>query len=455
MPSPPPPRVEAFRSIAETAKLKDRLDALNLASRRPSPFGTFAYMQAFTAHDEFATPGQELLLLVAFDGDAPVGFLPLRKVPERLYGLPQPSIRFLMSHDNDRPRAVARTEDEPRCCEAFYRYLLQEERGWSFLELIEQDDASGLLDPPPSLLRSRYYLRRFPTNPNATITIAPYQTLDDYLHAMEGKRRKNFRYAVRKLLDDRPIELVSSSDPAALPSLFELYLDLERRSWKVGARGHIARHPERVAFFRSLLAPSSPIRMTIYLLLQDDLPIAGIVNGSFEGDLYAFEEAFDEAYRRIAPGNTVLLYSIGDAIERRHRTFNLFGNYAYYKAHWLATITETVAVQIFRKGSLVHGKARVGELWRRLRPPVTQREVDFNLARRDAAEDDDAKSAPSELPARPEERERAKAAFRALEATTAELKRLSPDALRRALLGDETDHGRKGKDHDHGPKVNA
>lgn len=121
----PLPRVVAYRSLADVTRFAARLDALNLASRRPSPFDTFAYLQNFVAHDEYKKPGEKMLFLVAFDGGDPVGFLPLREIPERLFGVPYTAIRFLMTHDNDRPRAVARPEDEARCCEAFYRHLFE------------------------------------------------------------------------------------------------------------------------------------------------------------------------------------------------------------------------------------------------------------------------------------------------------------------------------------------
>jgi CelD/BcsL family acetyltransferase involved in cellulose biosynthesis len=423
--------VKAYRSLEQAAPLAAQLDALNLASRRPSPFDTFRYLQTFTAHDEYATPGQTLLFLVAFDGGSPVGYLPLRQVAERLLGVPYRSIHFLATHDNDRPRAIARPEDEARCGEAFYRYLVEVETGWTFLELAEQDAASKLHDPPAALDLRRYYLRRFPNNPNATLAL-PYRSLAEYLSALSHGRRKSLQHSVRKLFAAGELALVSSGDPRSLPALFDLYLDLERRSWKSRMGGHIGRHPQRIAFFRSLLSPEQPMQMFVHLVTLDGAPIAGTVTGAFAGRRYGFEEAFDEGYRDLAPGNAMMLLLVRDAIERGHGCFNLLGNYAYYKAAWLATITETESVQLFRKGSLVHVKALAGELMKRLRPPVTQREVDFNLERKEAPESGHEPS-PAMHPLRLEERARAEAAFRALDAASANVERLGDEALRRAL----------------------
>lgn len=422
------PRVEARRSLAELAPLAPALDALNLASRRPSPFDTFAYLQAFVAHDEHAVPGQEPLLLVAFDGAAVVGWVALRRVPERLFGVPYTSIRFLASHDNDRPRVVARPEDEARCARAFYRHLFQVERGWSLLLLNEQDVASGLDDPGATLDARRFYLRRFPNNANGTLQL-PYASLASYLASFSRCHRRNAERTVRRLLAMGELELVSSREPEALPALLDLYLDLETRSWKSKVDGHIGRSPERVAFFRRLIEPDQPMKVGVHLLLFDGAPIAGCVSGAFDGALYGMEIAFDEGFQRLSPGNALLLLLVRDAIEKRYRFLDLMGNYAYYKARWHATITETHAVQVFRKGSLVHLQALAGEARRMITHPVAQSDVSYNLSRKDAEDADEERSVAG-LPDRRAERDRTLAALAPLQG---KLSRLGGEALAAAL----------------------
>ena len=439
---PPGLRVEAHGSLRALLPLAAQLDALNLASRRPSPFDTFAYLEAFVAHDEHARPGQAPLFLVAMEGDALVGFLALRRVPERLFGVPFTSISFLVGHDNDRPRVLSRPTDEARCAEAFYRHLLEVERGWDLLQLQEQDAASALLMPPPSLDLRRYFVRHFPNNPNGTIPVG-YASIEAYVRACSKPRRRAFERSSRKLRDTGELELLIARDPRSTPAIFDLYLDLEQRSWKVHKDAHIGRHPERVRFFRRLLSADQPMKISLFLLMLDGLPIGGLVAGDFGGTRYGLEEAFDEDHRDLSPGNATMLLLIRDAIERSFSAVNLLGNYAYYKAQWQATITETQAVQVYRKGSLVHLKALAGQLWREIRAPITQRDVGFNLVRRgatrgagEAAQGEIAPAAPRMQQARPPrdaERARARATIASLEASGATIERLGGADLRRAL----------------------
>lgn len=413
-----------------------------------------AYLRAFTAHDEFAVEGQEPLLLVALDGEAVVGFLALRRVPERVLGVPQRRIRFLVTHDTDRPRVIARPEDEKRCAQAFYRYLLQVEPGWDFLELQEQDAASGLEEVPAEALGKRYYVRRFPNNPNATIPLAGL-TLRGYFQGLAKSRRKHFDRCARKLLHAGEAALWTSGDDASAEALFELYLDVERRSWKAKVGGHIARHPERVAFFRSLFRPEQAMRLTVQILALDGVPIAGFVGAESGGQYYGLEEAFDDGYRELSPGNLMLLLTVRHAIERGCEGLDLMGNYAYYKADWGATITETEAVQVYRKWRAPHLKALAGEARRRwLRPPVSQHEVAHNLEKVAAAEGAaGAAEAATALPERPAERAQAEAVLAALGRSGARFTRLSGAALKAAMPFDADRAAKSG--HPRAPSTRA
>lgn len=415
-------RIEVHRSLTEVAPRRGAMDALNLASRRPSPFDTFAYLRAFVDHDEHAVRGQEPLILLAFAGDTLIGWLALRRVPERIFGVPYHAVRFLCAHDTDRPRVIARPEDEARCAEAFYRHLLERERGFSLLFFQEQDDASAL----DAVARSdlRHHVRRLPNNPNGTIELP--SSLAAYLGTFSRTHRRNVERPVRRLLETGDLAVVSSRDPAAVPALLDLYLDLERRSWKSHIGGHIGRDPRRVAFFRALLDPAQPMKVGVLLIVLDGVPIAGVVSGAFEGRLYGLEIAFDEGYKRFSPGNAALLLALREAVEEGFHSIDLLGNYAYYKARWHATITETRAVEVHRRAGVTYLKAILGDLRRRLRPPVTQADVAFNLQRKDAA--DDAEAEDGALPDRAAERARAAAVLAEIAPRV-----LAGEALLRAL----------------------
>src|SRR5512143_3502045 len=107
-------RVEPFDSLPSPT-WAPVIAELNLLSRRPSPFQTLEYFATHLAHDEFDLPDARPRFLVAFDGERPIGVLPLRDRRERLLGLRRTRLELLTTHDADRPTVIARAEDEQRC----------------------------------------------------------------------------------------------------------------------------------------------------------------------------------------------------------------------------------------------------------------------------------------------------------------------------------------------------
>jgi len=383
-----PLAVRAVESMAELGPLADRLDALNLASRFPTPFASVDYLRTFLAHDEDAPhEGYRPLFLVALQDDGqPVGWMALRRQPGRLLGLRADRVEFLVLHDNDRPRMACRPEDEGRCAEAFLRHLVEREPGWSLLELMEQDEDSPLAAAAARL--EGLYVRRFDQNPNATIACR-WPDGAAYYKSLSKNFRASLRSHLNRLQAIGRIEFVSTWEPSATARLLDLHLEVEARSWKAPAAAGVSRHPLRVAFFRALVEAGRPLRMGIRLMLLDGAPIASELNGAFGDTWYSFESTYDEDYREVGAGHLVFFMTVREALARRVRAINLLNNYAYVKRRYGATITETAAVQVFRPWTPLWAKARLGDLRRRLLGRgTTQADVDYNLVKGKVGEDE-------------------------------------------------------------------
>ncbi|HEY7724399.1 MAG TPA: GNAT family N-acetyltransferase [Anaeromyxobacteraceae bacterium] len=427
--------VRAYSSLDEIAPLAGRLDALNLASRRPTPFATCGYLRAYLAFDEHARAGSAPLLLVAFDGSEPVGFLPMRTAPVGTLGLGATRVELLATHDTDRLTLASRPDDELRCRDAFLEHLTRR-GGWSGLVWRTQD-----LDSPLALQRAPpgYRLRSFPGDDFCAIPLA-HRDVGGLLRSLEKHHRANVRRLARRLLGAGGVEHVSSRGTGGAPELLELFLDVERRSWKRRACSGVGRNPMRVALFRALCGPAAPTGEPVFhFVLLDGVPVAAAMGTSFAGVLYLREIAFDEGFAALGPGNLLLLLVLRDAIAQGEREANLLNLHAYYKARWGAAVTATVDVQLFRVGGILWARALAGDMRRRIRAalglPPRLPEV---ASRRDLAPED--RSAAAEAPGalgRAAERSRAAQLLASLEASGVRLRRLSGRELEAALPLDE------------------
>ena len=383
--------VHCAASLAALAAEREQLDELNRSSRLPDPFSTFEFYQTVFAHDEFYRHGieTELWFLTMREDGKIIGYLPLRRVRERVLGLPGARLEFFATHDNDRPHLVARPADEERCVAAVLAYLKSRQREWSFLELRQQPGDSPLSEAR-GFLAPRYLVRRFPDLDNGTIPIR-WPALRDWFASLSHKMRSNTGRQFRSLAALGRLEHLGSADPAATPLLFEMYRTLEPRSWKAGADATISRSPQRLEFFRRQLDARAPMRIRIDLLLLDGVPIAGLICGAFEQRLYALHIVFDDAFAKVGPGSAVLLLGMREAIEGKYLCFNLLSGFSYYKTRWQAEMIPTQSLQIAQVPGPRFLRAMLGLAVRALVPPKPPA-ADHNPTRREAA-------APERLPA--------------------------------------------------------
>ena len=374
------PRVEVFSAIRGEPLLERGLDALNTASRLPTPCNGAGYIQAVLDNDEFARAGQKILLLAALDGNDLVGFLALRRAPVRVGRLTEDVVEFLITHENDRPRMAARPADEERCARAFFRHLLENERGWKVLDFVNLPGGSPLL-LPAGRRPGGFRVRVIEGLPSAVLPVERHADLGAWYRSLGREFRKDVERQGRRFLGAGRVELVGCRDPRARLPLLEVYLDLESRSWK--SRERIGWHPARVGKRRALCAPDQPMQLSFHFLLLDGAPVAATVVGLHQDVLYGVETCYDAAFGKLGPGHFMFLMAVREAFVRRVATLNMHADFAYYKGKWGARIEGTHRLQLFRLGSAHWLKSHLGDWRRRLRLRTTE-EVRFNRYKRQA-----------------------------------------------------------------------
>lgn len=375
--------IRCLHDLALAEPLRAAMDALNLASSRPDPFSTLAYFGHYLRTGgpaPHAVPARPWLLL-AFVGNELVGYLALKQCAHTVLGLRADKVDLLAAHTADRPHLVARPAHAAAVAEAMYAHLLERRREWSLLEFQQQDAGSPLLAPPADAAVRGCRARSWPDSDSATIPIR-WDSLAGYFAALPKKARSNVSRQMRTLLAAGDAQLLTASEPATRALLFELFRGVEAHSWKAGIAAGL-RAGRREDYYAGLMDPAAPMALTVQVLLLDGVPVAGLISGAFDGGLYALHIVHDERLASLAPGSAMLLMGLRLAIEGKFAFFNLLRGSAYYKARWLAQLTPTRSVQLYRVGSPFHWRRVLGDWGRRLRAPWASRgAVGSNPARR-------------------------------------------------------------------------
>lgn len=362
--------VRCCQHLCEAAPFRDAINALNIASARPDPFSTFEYYERFIRNPEWfpVRDDMDLWFLLAFEDDRLVGYLALKRRIDRVLGFSSAKLEFLTGKIASRPHVVTWPTRERAVGAAFYGYILGRKKEWSLLEFHQQDDESVLLKPPPEAGFGSLRLCHWPTWANGTIVIR-WDSIGGYFSALSKKFRSNLSRQIRILMASGDVQLLSSSDPQSLPALFKLYLSVDEHSWKDHVAAENSGNPAWSMYYSGLVEPGQLMKPMIIILLLEGVPIGGLICGAFEKGLYALNIAYDDRFSRVAPGSIVLFMGIRAAIDNGYKFFDLLSGFDYYKANWLAHMSETRSVQIYRRGSLYALKRILGDAKRRCLGP--------------------------------------------------------------------------------------
>lgn len=358
--------VRCFHRMADAEPFRQAINALNLASTRPDPFSTFEFYDNYLRNAESfsADENMRLWLLLAFSDDELVGYLALRQRLHRVLGLRAAKLDLMSDFVADRPHLVARSEHARPVGAAIYAYLLGRKMEWSLLEFQQQDAASPLLPPPVEATSGACQFQQWPNPANATIALR-WRSVAGYFAALSKKARSNVSRQMRTLLAAGEAQVLTSSDPQATAALFELYCSIEPHSWKAKADVAISLDRQSIGYYTGLMQPAQPMQLWIQVLLLDGMPIAGLISGAFDKGLHALHIVHDDRFARLAPGSAILLMGVRLAIEGRYEFFNLLRGFGYYKARWLAQISETQSLQIYRVGTPFFWRRVLGDVRRR------------------------------------------------------------------------------------------
>ncbi len=410
-------KVGCLHTLDDMSALHSEMNELNLRSPVPDPFSTFEFYRSILNREVMGGSKRafEPWFLVAFEDGVLIGYMALKQTTTGSWW-PMRRLDFLVEHDGDRPHVVAEAGKVAAVAASFYRYLHECRQEWDYLELQQQDSESILGSLAPTLLVKGCRVRRWSNMDNCTIYFR-WDSPEGYCEALAAKFRTNVRRQLGKLLASGNVEWLASSDPASTPALFEMYCSVEMRSWKAGTDLGVCGQPGTLEYWRRLLDAGNPMAISIQILLLDGVPIAGMINGSFQAGadkgLYALHLAFDRQLGQVAPGSAILLLGVRHAILGRYRFLNLLSGFGHYKSRWLAQQTSTWSVQVYRVGSLHYLHRLAGDALRSLKACILSPVQRLSPARpRRAAED-----SPREVP------------FRAYHADITRIERLRHDEL--------------------------
>ena len=310
-----------------------------------------AYLQAFE-------PKADVILISAWAGERLRGILPLVRRRIIVGGLPIVKLTLPANvHSLRASLTVCPGEEGAAVLNALWQGTKDLPR-WDTLDVANVVEGSGL-DRMVALAQTEgYRTARKRTSQTLYLPIAASAASSapdkagaqpPWLAGTRPKFRSHLRRAKRQLEEQGTLELkhYSAADPEAL----EKFYALEASGWK-GAEGTAIKCDPHTRQFYDAVAQAAARDgyLSLDFLELSGKPIAGHFGFNLRGRYFLAKAGYDEAFRRLGPGQLLVNEILSQTPQRGLREFDFVGPATWDESRWASARRTNYRVFIFRKG---------------------------------------------------------------------------------------------------------
>jgi CelD/BcsL family acetyltransferase involved in cellulose biosynthesis len=278
-----------------------------------------------------------LFVLLAWEGNAPIGILPLVRVREKRRFLAISGLEFLTVPDTQFCDLIAAPEDRNRVSEAFCAALDSRRNEWDRMVLRYLDANAAALSEFKASLAARHYpcdVKKQGLNLFVTLE----SSWDSYYGTRSRSLKKANNLAANRLkkAGEISIEWVASenSGEPAIRDALERSIDISRRSWKQET-GNSLDQPGPRGFINTLTAHAARRGwLSVWLLSIDGKPLAMEYQLLDAGNVYALRADFDAECGEISPGSHLMRTLLESLFGRNLRRYYMGPGENAYKTRW-------------------------------------------------------------------------------------------------------------------------
>lgn len=364
------------RSVAETfsggveiiERLADEWRALCAEGPCDQPFfrpeWVAAYLRAFA-------PDRRLLIFTARADGRLRAALPLVEGWRLFHGLPARALRSpTNAHTCRFDLAHGAGEDVQAATQAIWR-LLKQRRGWDVIELEDAPQGGAIETLLQAASADGYLTGREEMSPAPYIAL-PEQgaTPEQALAHTTAKFRQNLRRRRRVLEESGKLRLIRTTE--ADPSELERFYQLEASGWK-GREGSAIVCDSRTRRFYDEVARTAAQfgYLSLYRLDCGDRTVAMQYGLTCGERLFLLKSAYDEDWRRGAPGHVMRYEVLRDTLARGIKEYDLLMPQTETKREWATAARPHAICYIFARnltGLALHAfKFRLKPMARRIK----------------------------------------------------------------------------------------
>ncbi len=333
--------VREINDVAELAQYRLVWKNLLAQTREASFYQSLDWLEVACKH---FGKGRRLRTLIVYDGERPVGILPLVVRKERTKA---GWVRVLTYPLDGWGSFFAPIGPNPTVTLlAAMHHIRNTPRDWDILDIRWVNrDRTDRGRTNNGMLAAGFSPRCQPWEQSAVIEMdGDWKT---YWESRPTKFRETLRRACRRLAEMGRVSYVryrpagaAQGDGEARLDLFDDAVSVAKASWQGGSsEGTTLCHPEIHDFLRDVhQAAARAGTLDLNLLYVDDQPVAFAYNYHYNGRVEGLRMGFDPGFAAGSPGAVLLKLTFEDGFRRGDRLFDLGVGYLDCKRHWLTRL---------------------------------------------------------------------------------------------------------------------
>jgi len=329
-------------------ELDERWEQLMNVAPGAAAFQGFPFLRCWWRH---FGGGKAPFVVTAIKGDRLVGAIPLQLVRRRLLGRKYRVLEFIgMPDELDRPRAII-AGDDIETLRSLLGAVAARRSDWDILHLDELEDACWQIDCIEGWADDNGFKRhRMPLH--SVPYLEKKGDWEAFLGAKSGHFRKRLRAARRRAARDWDVRYEAGHGGPAMARFVDLFLEVERKSWKFDERVDVGSVDGYRAFYEDLLGnDADELRGHALVQYFDDTPSAVTLGFSSREIYYSLQIAHDARFDRYSPGTLLEAREMEWFFaETSLQRFDFLGGGNANKRRWTHTATETSSLIIRRPG---------------------------------------------------------------------------------------------------------
>ncbi len=343
-------QIEVINSEAELARLGPEWSELVSGSDADNPFLHWEWCSAWWRH---YGDGNELVVVLARDGDRLVGLAPLYLA--RTDGGGRPGVmKFLGTNEvcSEYLDFALRPGYEETGSRSLFDFLLHDLcTQWRQLQLTHIPATTATVGRVEHYLRSEHEAFRIERGATSwQIDLAG--SWDEFQHGLSRSRREKYRRA-RRDMEKHDLRFHEVGTRDELGAAWDDLKRLHQARWEQqGTRGCFA--SSRFAAFHAEMLSSFWQRgmLSLTSLRHGERTVAASYSVRHRGHVYFYQAGVDPAWLHCRPGHSLRCCEVRRAIERGDRVFDFLGGDEEYKSQWATRQTAMLNVIVAGRGLL-------------------------------------------------------------------------------------------------------